>query len=385
MGNNIDLAVVGLGYVGLPLVVEAARSGLSVYGFDIDEAKIASLNSGKSYVEDISDDDVVAAVDAGFVAGSDPDRLAEAGAVVIAVPTPLANHLPDLSAVLAAGTQLGAVLRPGQLVVLESTTYPGTTEEDLRPLLEEQSGLTAGTDFFLAYSPERIDPGNPHWGLRNTPKLVAGVDAASTEAAVALYSKVCDEVVPLRGTREAEMAKLLENTYRHVNIALVNELAIFCRDLGVDIWDVIRGAATKPFGFQAFTPGPGVGGHCIPIDPGYLSYKVRELGYQFRLVELAQDINNRMPAYVVERIVSKLNDAGKALRGARIVVLGVAYKGGVSDTRESPSLHILERLLELGAEVAYVDPHVDKVEVGDQMVDRLEYSPEVGSGADIVV
>ncbi|NNK92590.1 MAG: nucleotide sugar dehydrogenase, partial [Acidimicrobiia bacterium] len=348
-------------------------------------AKVASLTAGVSYVEDISDADVAEALAAGFVAGTDPESLGQAAAVIIAVPTPLRDHLPDLSAVRAAAGELASVLEPGQLVVLESTTYPGTTEEELRPLLETGSGLSADIDFTLAYSPERIDPGNETWGLRNTPKLVAGIDDRSTDAAVELYSMICDEVVPLSGTREAEMAKLLENTYRHVNIALVNELAIFCRDLGVDIWDVIRGAATKPFGFQAFTPGPGVGGHCIPIDPGYLSYKVRQLGYQFRLVELAQDINNRMPAYVVERITGLLNDAGRSVRGARVVVFGVAYKGGVGDTRESPAVFVVERLLALGADVSYVDPYVDKVEIAGEIVPSLPYSPDAAADADIGV
>ena len=262
----MKLVVVGLGYVGLPLAVEASRAGLEVLGLDISTEVVSKLSSGRSHIEDISDADVAEALKSGFIPTIDPNVIGEADAVVITVPTPLTDHLPDLSAVEAAGVTIGEHLRAGQLVVLESTSYPGTTEEVLRPILEEQSGLIAGRDFHLAFSPERIDPGNPTFGLRNTPKVVGGIDTASTEAAAALYGQICETVVPVSGTREAEMAKLLENTYRHINIALVNEMAIFSREMGIDLWEAIRAAATKPFGFEAFYPGPGVGGHCIPID-----------------------------------------------------------------------------------------------------------------------
>jgi UDP-N-acetyl-D-glucosamine dehydrogenase len=364
-----DLAVVGLGYVGLPLAVEAARSGLTTYGLDIDAAKVAGLAAGTSHVEDIADREVVSALDAGFVPGTDPGPLGGAAVVVICVPTPLRDHAPDLSAIEAAGRTVAERLNPGTLVSLESTSYPGTTEEFLLPLLEAGSGLKAGIDFHLVFSPERIDPRNPEWGFRNTPKVVGGIDEASTTRAVEFYSVVCDEVVAVRGTREAEMSKLLENTYRHVNIALVNELAIFCRELGIDIWEAIRAASTKPFGFQAFTPGPGVGGHCIPIDPSYLSFKVRQMGYQFRLVESAQDINARMPAYVVQRAGELLNRHGAALNGTAIHLIGLAYKPGVADLRASPAVEVARRLRRQGAAVGYSDPHVPEVVIdGERLV-----------------
>ena len=311
---------------------------------------------------------MAAAVRSGLVVTTDPPSIADAAVVVICVPTPLRDNVPDLSAVEAAGRTVGSYLRSGMLVSLESTSYPGTTEEFLKPLLEAGSGLSAGTDFHLVFSPERIDPRNPEWGLRNTPKVVGGIDEASTNRAVEFYSLVCDSVVPVRGTREAEMAKLLENTYRHVNIALVNELAIFCRELGIDIWEVIRAAATKPFGFQAFTPGPGVGGHCIPIDPSYLSFKVRQMGYQFRLVESAQDINARMPAYVVQRAGELLNRHGAALNGTAVHLVGVAYKPGVSDVRASPALEVARRLRRQGAVIGYSDPFVPEIDIDGEKV-----------------
>ena len=354
----MQLVVVGLGYVGLPLAIEASRAGLEVLGLDISTEVVSELSSGRSHIEDISDADVAEALRSGFIPTIDPNVIGEADAIVITVPTPLTDHLPDLSAVETAGVTIGEHLRAGQLVVLESTSYPGTTEEVLRPILEEHSGLVAGRDFHLAFSPERIDPGNPTYGLRNTPKVVGGIDAASTEAAAALYGKICETVVTVSGTREAEMAKLLENTYRHINIALVNEMAIFSREMGIDLWEAIRAAATKPFGFEAFYPGPGVGGHCIPIDPSYLSMRVRDLGYPFRFVELAQEINNRMPAYVVGRATKLLNSRRKPVNGSLILLLGVAYKPNISDTRETPARSIAHRFMELGAQVSYADPHV---------------------------
>lgn len=382
---RFDLAVVGIGYVGLPLAVAAAGAGLQVVGYDIDCDTVASLAAGQSHVEDVVADDLVKALETGFTPSCDEAVLGEAANVSICVPTPLENGLPDLGAVRSAAHAIGERLHPGMLVVLESTTYPGTTEDVLRPILEQGSGLVAGRDFHLAYSPERIDPGNTQYTIVTTPKLVAGLDEASTARAAALYGSFCSEVVPLARPAEAEMAKLLENTYRHVNIALVNEMAIFCRELGIDIFEVIRGAATKPFGFQEFRPGPGVGGHCIPIDPNYLSYKVRQLGYQFRFVELAQEINGRMPAYVAERVVQVLNDRRLPVNGARILLLGVAYKPGVGDTRETPARPVARRLLAMGAEVSYCDPHVAEFTVDGEAIPKVDDSIAAATGADLVV
>ncbi len=355
-----DLMVVGLGYVGLPVVVEAAKAGLSVVGLDVSEGVVAALNSGRSHVDDLTDVQIGAALEQGFRATTDVAEARDAGAVVICVPTPLSSDGgPDLHAVIAAGEAIAPHLRPHALVVLESTTYPGTTEEILAPLLEGRSGLTVGVDLHLAFSPERIDPGNTQYGLRNTPKIVGGVTPECTEVARALYSKFVDDVIVARGTREAESAKLLENTYRHVNIALVNEMARFFHELDIDFWDVIRLAATKPFGFQAFRPGPGVGGHCIPIDPNYLSHRVRtQLGYTFRFVELAQEINATMPSYTVQRAQELLNERSKAVRGSTILLLGVTYKPDIADERESPAVPIARQLIALGANVLFHDPHV---------------------------
>ena len=370
---SVDLVVIGLGYVGLPLAQEACRAGLAVRGLDVSPDVVAGLNAGRSHVDDLSDDDIRDMLEAGFSATTDASVIADAGAVVICVPTPLTPEGgPDLGAVLGATRSIAAHLRPGHLVVLESTTYPGTTDDEVRPVLEA-GGLVAGRDFHLAFSPERIDPGNPVYGMRNTPKVVGGHTPGCTEAAAGLYSRFVDTVVPVRGTREAEMAKLLENTYRHINIALVNEMARFCHELDIDLWEVIAAARSKPFGFQAFYPGPGVGGHCIPIDPNYLSYQVQaKLGYPFRFVELAQEINAGMPAYVVRRIQDILNEDGRALRGARILLLGVTYKPDIADQRESPAKPIAAQLMDKGAEVAFHDPHVDRWQVGDSSLSRVE-------------
>jgi UDP-N-acetyl-D-glucosamine dehydrogenase len=306
--------------------------------------------------------------------------------IVICVPTPLsAESTPDLTAVSAAAQVAGRLLRPGTLVLLESTTYPGTTDEVVRPLLERASGLTAGVDFSLAFSPERIDPGNPDFGIRNTPKIVGGQTASCADAAARFYGKLCDQVVRARSAREAEMAKLLENTYRHVNIALMNEMAVFCHELGIDLWDAIRCAATKPFGFQAFYPGPGVGGHCIPIDPNYLGYKVRTLGYPFRFVELAQEINCRMPAYVVDRAIELLNNDAKPLKGSRVLLLGVTYKKDVADQRESPVRVIGSKLRSRGVELAYHDPHVAEWSLGGEPIRRAEHLDTEIAEADLVI
>jgi len=381
-----DLAVIGLGYVGLPLAQAAVQAGLSVIGYDVSDRVIAGLNSNKSHVDDLSDADIAAMVKAGFSATKDDSVLAAAKAIVICVPTPLsADGGPDLSAVLGATHTIAKNLKAGQLVILESTTYPGTTQDLVQPILAE-SGLVVGEDYFLAFSPERIDPGNKKYGMRNTPKVVGGVNPASTDKAVALYEKFVDTVVRAKGAKEAEMAKLLENTYRHINIALVNEMAMFCKDLDIDLWDVIRCAATKPFGFQAFYPGPGVGGHCIPIDPNYLSYQVKtNLGYPFKFVELAQEINAGMPAYVVNRIQDQLNTVGKALNGSKVLVLGVTYKPDIADQRESPAIPIGLELLEKGAQLEFHDPMVETWRLKGRELTRVADLKAALNRADITV
>ena len=347
--------VIGLGYVGLPLAVALAEAGVEVVGFDIDGTRVAALRSGHSGIEDIPD---AATATPGLSFTASPADLAHCTTYVLCVPTPLREGMPDLGAVESASRTVASVLAAGDLVVLESTTYPGTTEEVVGPLLDAGSGLVAGRDYLLAYSPERIDPGNPTYGIRNTPKVVGGMDAPSTRAAVAFYGKVCETVVQVDGTREAEMAKLLENTFRHVNIALVNEMAVFCRELDIDLWQVIEAAKTKPFGFMPFYPGPGVGGHCIPVDPSYLSWRVRKMGFTFRFVELAQEINAQMPSYTVTRLQDLLNDAGVALSRSKVLCLGAAYKPGVADCRESPSIEVMRQLSRKGVTVSYADPFV---------------------------
>ncbi len=369
-GARYDVAVIGLGYVGLPLARAAVRAGLRVTGLDTSPDVVRSLLSGRSHVDDLTDEDVADLLDHGFHPTTDTAVLGRADAVVICVPTPLSPEGgPNLAAVRAAAATVAGGLAAGTLVVLESTSYPGTTDEVVRPLLET-SGLVAGVDFHLAFSPERVDPGNLTHGIRNTPKVVGGHTAACTVAACAFYERFIDVVVPTRGTREAETAKLLENTYRHVNIALVNEMARFCHDLGIDLWEVIAAARTKPFGFEAFYPGPGVGGHCIPIDPNYLSHNVRSrLGYPFRFVELAQEINAAMPAYVVQRIQDALNEDGKALRGSTVVLLGITYKADIADQRESPAVPVATQLVAQGARVRYHDPLVSE---WTQMAGRVD-------------
>ncbi len=353
------LVVIGLGYVGLPLALEATRSGYRCTGLDLSERIVTRLNDGLSHVDDISDADVTEMLDAGFSATTDGAVIADCDTVIICVPTPLnADQSPDLGAVYAAAGAIRDHLHAGMLVVLESTTYPGTTDGPVREILEE-SGLTAGVDFALAFSPERIDPGNPTFTLRNTPKVVGGLTPACTQRTVDFYTRLVDTVVPTKGPREAELAKLLENTYRHVNIALVNEIAVFCHDLGVDVWAAIDAASSKPFGFQAFYPGPGVGGHCIPIDPNYLSYQVRTLGYQFRFVELAQEISNRMPSYVVARLQLALNEARKPMNGSRVLVLGLTYKANIADDRETPATPVIRALRALHVDVVACDPYVE--------------------------
>jgi nucleotide sugar dehydrogenase len=344
----------------MALVVEAIRAGVTVTGYDTNPEVVSGLRAGRSHVDNLSDDDVVALLDKGLDVADDASVLAVGNAVVVCVPTPLSEDGgPDLRAVLRAMESVAGHLSPGTLVVLESTTYPGTTEDVIRPLLEARSGLVVGQDFHLAFSPERIDPGNERFGLRNTPKVVAGVTPGCATRAIEFYRRVVDTVVPAGRPREAETAKLLENTYRHVNIALVNEMARFCHDLQIDLWEAIRLAATKPFGFHPFYPGPGVGGHCIPIDPNYLSHAVRStLGYPFRFVELAQEINATMPAYVAHRAQNILNDDGIAINGSQVLLLGVTYKANIADQRESPAVALARHLLGLGARLTYHDPYV---------------------------
>ncbi len=383
--SSTDLVVIGLGYVGLPLAAEASHAGMKVTGLDVTPQVVDELNSGSSHIDDLSNADITQMRDAGFQATTDPSVLGVTDTIVICVPTPLSEEGgPDLTAVGAAAESVAEQLRPGTLVILESTTYPGTTDEYVRPLLEK-SGLTAGTDFHLAFSPERIDPGNAAFGVANTPKVVGGLTEECGALAATFYGSFVTNVVQAHGTREAEMAKLLENTYRHVNIALVNEMAIFCQELGVDLWDAIACAATKPFGFQAFYPGPGVGGHCIPIDPNYLSYKVKTLGYPFRFVELAQEINARMPTYVLQRSQELLNESGLALSRSKVLLLGVTYKAGIADQRESPARPVARKLASKGARLTYHDPYVADWEVNGERVPRARHLEQAVADADLTV
>lgn len=383
---SVDVAIVGLGYVGLPLAQEASRVGLKVLGFDITQRVVDGLNAGTSHVDDLTDEHIAEMIEAGFEATTDAARLGEAKTIVICVPTPLSEDGgPDLGPVVSAVKTIRDNLKPGMLVILESTTYPGTTDEVVRPILEE-TGLAAGKDFHLAFSPERIDPGNEKFGAKNTPKVVGGHTPESGDAAAAFYGQFVDTVVRAKGTREAETAKLLENTYRHINIALVNEMARFCHDLGIDLWDVIDAAKTKPFGFQAFYPGPGVGGHCIPIDPNYLSHNVRaRLGYPFRFVELAQEINATMPAYVVQRAQNLLNEDAKPLRGSTVLLLGVTYKPNIADQRESPAVPLAKQLADRGAVVHYHDPHVTEWRALGDRATRVEDAAAGVTEADLVI
>ena len=382
----MHVVVVGQGYVGLPLAVRAAEVGHSVVGYDVDAARVKRLAAGESYVEDVPASQLQSAVQSGqYTATTEAGDLAGFDVAVITVPTPLKEGAPDLSYIEEAARALAVHLKPAATVVLESTTYPGTTEELVAPLLEEGSGLTAGVDFHVGYSPERIDPGNTRWTFVNTPKVVSGIDAASLAAVGAFYDTLVERTVPVATPKEAELTKLLENTFRHVNIALVNELAIFAHELGIDVWQAIEAASTKPFGFMPFTPGPGVGGHCLPIDPSYLSWRVkRSTGHAFRFVELANDVNDHMPDYVVQRLVRALNRDKKAVNGSRILLLGLAYKRNTGDARESPAMVVAERLLGLGAEVQAADPHVVEGHV-DQRVARVELTPQEAAAADAVV
>ena len=368
------------------MALEATRAGLSVTGLDLNQNIVDGLNSGRSHIDDLSNRDIKEMLKRGYKASTDPSVFSGADIIVICVPTPLGEAAkPDLGAVVSATTSIAKFMLPGTLVVLESTTYPGTTDELIRPLLEA-TGLLLDRDFHLAFSPERIDPGNPVYGLKNTPKVVGGVTPDSTVRAVEFYQSIVDVVVPVRGAKEAETAKLLENTYRHINIALVNEMSRFCHELDIDLWNVIDAASTKPFGFQAFYPGPGVGGHCIPIDPNYLSYEVKKkLGVPFRFVELAEEINGAMPKYVVERLQDALNDLSKALKGASVLLLGVTYKKNIADQRESPALPVGELLQGKGVNLSFHDPKVSTWTVGNSRLERVANLEAAVQAADAVV
>jgi UDP-N-acetyl-D-glucosamine dehydrogenase len=357
----VRLVVIGQGYVGLPLAVRAVEVGHDVVGFDTDKRRVDMLQRAETFIEDVTDAQLAMMLASGrYHPMKDAAALAGFDVAVVSVPTPLRDGAPDLSYVKAAAVQLGPHLRPGCCVVLESTTYPGTTEDIFIPLLEAGSTLRAGRDFSVGYSPERIDPGNPKWALKNTPKIVSGLDERSLDAVVRFYEQLVDQVVPVRTIREAELAKLLENTFRHVNIALVNELAMYCHGLGIDVWSVVNAAATKPFGFMKFTPGPGVGGHCLPIDPSYLQWQVRRaVGSNFRFIDIANDINEHMPDYVVTRVAEHLNRRRKAVNGSSILLVGLAYKANSGDARQSPALEVARRLADRGARLTAVDPLID--------------------------
>ncbi|MEV7118729.1 nucleotide sugar dehydrogenase [Kitasatospora griseola] len=389
------IVIAGQGYVGLPLAVRAAEVGHQVVGYDVDERRIKRLAVGESYVEDIPGERLRPLLDDGrYLPTADPADVADFDIAVITVPTPLRDGVPDLSFIEASAKLLARHLKRGATVVLESTTYPGTTEELLAPLLEAGSGLRAGADFHLGYSPERIDPGNPQWKLENTPKVVSGTTPDGLAAVAGFYGQLVERTVPVSSCKEAELTKLLENTFRHVNIALVNELAMFAHDLGIDVWEAIDAASTKPFGFLRFTPGPGVGGHCLPIDPSYLSWRVeRALGQSFRFVELANDVNSHMPDYVVRRLAEALNQRRRSVNGSRVLLLGLAYKKNTGDARETPAARIVELLTRQGAEVRAADPHVVAgVHVAEPhdagplaTVHRVEATPEELAAADAVV
>lgn len=380
------LVVIGQGYVGLPVAVRAAQVGYTVVGLDLNPEKVARLNAADSYVEDIPSEDLRAIIDAGnYVASTDYADAAGFDVAVITVPTPLREGLPDLSFIETSAEALAPHVRAGATVILESTTYPGTTEELVAPILEQGSGLSAERDFYLGYSPERIDPGNPTWGLVNTPKVVSGMGVEATKAVDGFYSQLVERTVPVSTPKEAELAKLLENTFRHVNIALVNELAMYSYELGINVWESIDAASTKPFGFMRFTPGPGVGGHCLPIDPSYLSWQVkRQLGRNFRFVELANDINDHMPEYVLRRLMTGLNARKTCLNGARVLMLGFAYKRNTSDLRESPAEPLAHTLVANGADLRICEPNqgIDKIDIG---VPVVPFTAEELAAADAVV
>jgi UDP-N-acetyl-D-glucosamine dehydrogenase len=385
LSRRAEVVVLGQGYVGLSLACAAAESGFHVTGVDIDDERINRLSAGEPSVPGVPEHVFSSGFSSGLLSfTADATCIAEAHVVVVCVQTPVRDHAPDLSHVEGAVRAVAQHLRPATLVVLESTTYPGTTEELVRPLLET-SGMVAGKDFLLAYSPERIDPGNDEFGFREIPRVVGGLSAEATGLATLFYEQLVDKVVPVPSCRAAELAKLLENTFRHVNIALVNEMSQVCHELGIDVWDVIEAAASKPFGFMRFTPGPGVGGHCIPLDPTYLTWQVRrDADRRFRIVEEAQQINDEMPAWTAGRIAESLNEAGKAVKGSRVLVLGVAYKADIGDVRESPALKVIAHLRRRGARVTFHDPLVKDIRVNGSRIDRIDLSNEAVAQADCV-
>lgn len=383
--HDARIAVVGLGYVGLPVAVEFAEAGFDVIGLDLDDAKVTSLNAGESYLIDVPSERIGPLVNSGRLRGSSSFHDAsDADVVLICVPTPISDGTPDLSRVVAATASVAQMLKNRALVVLESTTYPGSTDELVKPLLEE-GGRVCGHDFFLAFSPERIDPGNPAYGFGDIPKIVGGIDDASGRLAATLYGQVVPKVVTVSGTREAELAKLIENTFRHVNIALVNELAVYAHEMGIDIWEAIDAAATKPFGFMPFYPGPGWGGHCIPLDPAYLSWRVRrDRAHEVRFVEVAQAVNSEMPRFVAERVSLMLNEQGRSVRGAKILAIGVSYKPGVDDTREAGALKVMTRLAKHGAEVSFHDPLVSEVDMKETRLTSVPLDAALLGQQDVV-
>jgi len=380
------VGVVGLGYVGLPLAVEFAEAGFTVLGIDLDPNRVAAINAGQSYIGDVPAERLRPLVEARrLMATSTYDMVPQLDSISICVPTPLGKSRdPDISYILQAADAISQRSRRGQLIVLESTTYPGSTEEIIAPRLVA-NGLRIGEDIFLAFSPERVDPGNPVYTIRNTPKVIGGMTPACLEVAGALYGSIIETIVPVSSPAAAEMTKLLENTFRAVNIALVNEIAIMCDRLGLDVWEVIDAAATKPFGFMRFLPGPGLGGHCIPVDPHYLAWKLRTLNYTARFIELAGEINSHMPHYVVDKVIAALNDARKPVRGSAVLILGVAYKKDVSDIRESPALDIMRELILRGANLSYHDPHVPRLQLDDALMQSVELTDQVLQQADCVV
>lgn len=384
--TRMRVGVVGLGYVGLPLLVELAKSGFEAVGIDVDGSKVEAINAKRNYIEDVDSKELAELVGAGKIrATTDWDVIKELGAISICVPTPLRKTKdPDISYIVNTIEQIAPRLQRGQIVILESTTYPGTTDELLLPELAK-GGLKVGVDFFLAFSPERVDPGNPRFKTKNTPKIVGGITEACTKKASEYYAKVFDTVIPVSSSKCAEMVKLLENTFRSVNIGLVNEVALMCDKLGLNVWEVIEAAATKPFGFMPFFPGPGLGGHCIPIDPHYLAWKLKTLNYTARFIELASEVNGHMPNFVVDKVVKALNDERKSVNGSRILIIGVAYKANVKDVRESPAMDVIGLLLEMGAEVRYHDPYVPSFREGETQMESVALSAEELASADCVV
>ena len=386
-GKNAKLVVMGLGYVGLPLAVAFARKGFNCYGLETDKTKIQALRQGKGYIKDLDFSEIKLLVKKRFlIPGSDFSILGKADTIFVCVPTPLdKSKEPDFSFVMSAVREISQRLKPGQLIIVESTIYPGMTLEVIKPQLEAETKLKAGKDFYLVMSPERIDPGNPKYHLENTPKVVGGINRASTELAVLLYQQIIERVVPVSSPTVAEMTKLLENTFRQINIGLANEIAIICDKLGINVWEVIDSASTKPFGFMTFYPGPGIGGHCIPVDPLYLSWKMKSLNYRARFIELASDINSEMPRFWVEKAQEGLNQKGKSLKNAQVLVLGISYKRDVDDLRESPALEIIKLLINKGARVEYYDPFIPKIEIGGRPINSQKFSRKLVQSADCII